>query len=330
MMKPKTRKFPKLNKEVTEIGLGCWQLGGDFGAIEDAVAEAILEKAIEQGIRFYDTADVYGGGRSEEILGRVLGRHGRERFVIASKVGRGGGLYPDRYTREGVKAGVEATLGRLGIECLDLIQLHCVPLSVLEEGEIFDWLGELVEEGKVRGYGASVETVEQGMAALRSTELASLQVIFNVFRQKPREELFAAAAAQNTAIIVRLPLNSGLLSGKIRKDTEFTAEDHRNYNRDGAAFHVGETFGGLPLGKGVDLVEDLRSYCPDGYSLADFAQRFILDFPEVTTVITGASRPEQVERNAAVSSLPPLSASIHESLYRYYKEQVVPHIRGGE
>ena len=325
---PPSREFTKLHRNVSEIGLGCWQLGGDFGAIEDTTAEAVLEKAIEEGIDFYDTADVYGGGRSEEFLGQVLNRHGRERFTIATKVGRGGGLFPDGYTREGVKAGVEASLQRLRIDCLDLIQLHCVPIEVLRKGEVFDWLRELVKEGKIRSFGASVETVEQGMAALAQPDIASLQVIFNLFRQKPREALFALAKKQGTAIIVRLPLNSGLLTGKMTKETRFEEGDHRNFNRDGAAFHVGETFGGLPFDTGVDLVEKLRPYCPGDYSMADFAQRFILDFPEVTTVITGASRPEQVARNAAVSDLTPLHPETHDHVRKFYYEQVVPYIRG--
>jgi aryl-alcohol dehydrogenase-like predicted oxidoreductase len=323
-----SREFTKLNRNVSEIGLGCWQLGGDFGAIEDATAVAVVEKAIVEGIDFFDTADVYGGGRSEKLLGEVLNRHGRDRFTIASKVGRGGGLFPDRYSRDAVKAGVEASLQRLGIDCLDLIQLHCVPLKVLGEGEIFNWLRELVSEGKVRAFGASVETVEQGMAALTQPDLASLQIIFNLFRQKPREELFGKAKDQGTALIVRLPLNSGLLAGKMTKETSFEEGDHRNYNRDGAAFSVGETFGGLPFDTGVDLVERLRPYCPHDYSMADFAQRFILDFPEVTTVITGASGPEQVARNAAVSSLDPLHPETHEHVRKFYYEQVAPYIRG--
>ena len=325
-----TRTFHKLDQPVSEIGLGCWQLGGDFGPVDEKTAEAIIEHAVEKGITFFDTADVYGGGRSETLLGRVLTRLGRERFTIATKVGRTGDLFPDKYTREGVTARVEDSLQRLGIETLDLIQLHCIPHAVLEDGEIFVWLGELREAGKIRAYGASVETVAEGLVAMKEPDLASLQVIFNLFRQKPAEELFPKAAENGVSLIVRLPLNSGLLAGKFTRETEFADSDHRNYNRDGAAFHVGETFGGLPFETGLDLVEEVRPMCPEDYSMADFAQRFILDFPEVTTVITGASRPEQVDRNAAVSGLAPLSPELHAELRTFYGQRVNPHIRGDQ
>jgi aryl-alcohol dehydrogenase-like predicted oxidoreductase len=212
-----TRLFSRLGAQVSEIGLGCWQLGGDFGAIDEARAEAILWRAIERGVTFFDTADVYGAGRSESLVGRVLRAAGRGRFTIASKVGRGAGLYPDGYTRAAVRASVEGSLKRLGVETLDLIQLHCVPHAVLKRDEIFDWLRELQSEGKVRAFGASVETVEEGFTSLRHADLASLQVIFNLFRQRPAEDLFGEAKRRGVAIIVRLPLNSGLLSGKMSR-----------------------------------------------------------------------------------------------------------------
>ncbi len=321
------RHFPALDRSVSEIGLGCWQLGGDFGQIEEKEAEGILHRAVEQGVTFFDTADVYGAGRSERLVGRVLNSHGRDQFVIASKVGRSGDLYPNSYTRAGVRSHIEDSLQRLGVDTIDLIQLHCIPTEVLRRGEIFDWLRDLRDEGKIRAFGASVQTAEQGFIAMGQDGLASLQVIFNIFRQRPREELFQAAKARAVAIIVRLPLNSGLLSGKMNRQTEFSPEDHRSYNRDGAAFNVGETFGGIPFETGLDLVEALRSYVPEGFSMAQFAQRFILDFEAVTTVITGASRPSQVDENVSVSGLPSLSSSLLDELYAFYNDRVERHIR---
>ncbi len=325
-----SRNFPKLKTEVSEIGLGCWQLGGDFGAVDTQTAEGILEHAVEKGITFFDTADVYGAGRSEKLVGKVLNRIGRERFTIASKVGRTGDLYPDKYDRKTVKARVEDSLQRLGIECLDLVQLHCIPPAVMKEGEIYDWLRELVAEGKIRAFGASVETVEEGLLAMEQPDLASLQVIFNVFRQKPREQLFSRARDREVAIIVRLPLCSGLLAGKMSRETSFEEQDHRNYNRDGAAFSVGEPFGGIPYETGLDLVEELRKFCPEGYTMAEMAQRFILDFPCVTTVITGASKPAQVDMNARVSDLKPLPGEVQDSLRDLFYTRVQPYIRGAQ
>ncbi len=322
------RDFFKLKEPVSEIGLGCWQLGGDFGPLEEKTGEAILEQAVEKGITFFDTADVYGGGRSERLLGKVLKRHGRERFTLATKTGRTGDLFPDQYRRETLRARVEDSLKRLGTDTVDLLQLHCIPLEVLREGAVFDWLRELREEGKIRAYGASVESVEEGLVAMEQEDLASLQVIFNLFRQKPREVLFPKAREGGVSLIVRLPLNSGLLAGKLSRSSSFAESDHRQFNRDGAAFNVGETFGGIPFETGLELVEALRPLCPEGLTMAQMAQRFILDFPEVTTVITGASRPEQVTGNAAVSSLPPLDPSLHQALERFYTEQVAPHVRG--
>jgi aryl-alcohol dehydrogenase-like predicted oxidoreductase len=323
-----TRVFENPGQSVSETGLGCWQLGGGFGPVDEGTGEAILERAVESGITFFDTADVYGGGLSESLLGKVLRRHGRERFTIATKTGRTGDLFPDKYRRETLRARVEDSLKRLGVETVDLLQLHCIPTEVLREGAVFDWLRELREEGKIRAFGASVESVEEGLLAMEQEDLASLQVIFNVFRQKPRRELFPAARQKGVAIIVRLPLNSGLLAGKLSRESSFDESDHRNFNRDGAAFSVGETFGGIPFDKGLELVEELRPLCPPEFSMAQMAQRFILDFPEVTTVITGASRPDQVDRNAGVSDLPALGSDLHRSLEAFFEEKVAPHIRG--
>jgi len=324
----KTRLFNDTGRAVSEVGLGCWQLGGaDWGAVSDADAMEILGAAAESGVNFFDTADVYGNGRSERLIGRFLRERGGG-FFVATKLGRTGDLYPDHYTRAGVRAATEASLRRLELDALDLTQLHCVPPAVLQQGEIFGWLRELKDEGKIHGFGASVESMGEAEVCLKQPGLESLQIIFNIFRQKPAATIFAEAAQKRVALIVRLPLASGLLSGKLSKETKFPANDHRNYNRDGRQFNVGETFAGLPYEKGVELAEALKAYVPEGFSMAQMAQRWILDFPEVTVIIPGASRPQQAHANAAVSNLPELGPEAHEALSEFYKKEVAAHIRG--
>ena len=323
-----TRIFGKTKAAVSEIGLGCWQLGGaDWGNLDDQRAFAILGAAADAGVTFLDTADVYGGGRSETLIGRFL-KERKETFFVATKLGRMPDLYPDLYTEQGVRAATEASLKRLQVEALDLTQLHCVPPAVLERGEIFDWLRNLQREGKIKQFGASVESMEEAKTCLAQTGLNSLQIIFNLFRQKPIATIFDEAREKQVGIIVRLPLASGLLGGKMTKAQAFGANDHRNYNRDGQKFNVGETFAGLPFEKGVELADALKSLVPVGWTLADLAQRWILDFPAVSTVITGASRPEQATANAEVSKLTPLSAALHQRLGEFYREKVAAHVRG--
>jgi len=322
------RTFGKSNLVVSEIGLGCWQLGGaDWGNLDDDRAFAILAAAAEAGVTFLDTADVYGGGRSESLIGRFL-KQRKETFFVATKLGRMADLYPNLYTEQGVRAATEASLKRLQVEALDLTQLHCVPPAVLERGEIFDWLRTLQKEGKIKQFGASVESMDEAMTCLAQPGFGSLQIIFNMFRQKPITTIFDEARRKQVAIIVRLPLASGLLGGKMTKAQTFGANDHRNYNRDGQKFNVGETFAGLPFEKGVELADKLKPLVPAGWTLADLAQRWILDFPAVTTVITGASRPEQAAANAAVAKLPALSVELHQRLRDFYLKSVAGFIRG--
>jgi len=324
----KLRTFPNPFFPVSEIGLGCWQLGGaDWGDIEEDKAAEILKRAVDSGITFFDTADVYGAGRSEELIGRFLKETSREIFV-ATKLGRTAGLYPDGYTEASVRAATEASLRRLGVASLDLTQLHCVPTEILRRGEVFEWLRLLQKEGKIERFGASVESDEQALICLEQEGLASLQIIFNVLRQKPSLHLLDEAGRRGVAIIVRLPLASGVLAGKLTVSTRFGAKDHRSYNRDGQAFNVGETFAGIPYEKAVALADELKAFLPSGMTLAQMTQRWILDHEAVTTVITGASRPDQVLANASVSELPPLSAELHLALRRFYEEKVKDHIRG--
>lgn len=324
-----SRPFGSASLNVSEIGLGCWQLGGaDWGAVDDASALAILGAAADAGINFFDTADVYGGGRSESLVGRFLRESGRKNIFVATKLGRTAALYPSGYTEAGLRAATEDSLRRLGVEALDLTQLHCVPVEVLRRGEVFDWLRKLRSEGKIRAFGASVESVDEGLLCLAQEGLASLQVIFNLFRQKPAAQLLPQAQTAGVAIIVRLPLASGVLAGGFTAATSFAASDHRNYNRDGAAFNVGETFAGIPFPKAVQLADALRPFVPAGWTMAQLAQRWILDHPAVSTVITGASRVAQVGANASVSALPTLSPELQARLAEFYRNEVHAHIRG--
>ena len=312
---------------VSEVGLGCWQLGGDFGPMSEETAIEILRTAVARGISFFDTADVYGAGRSETLIGRFLRESDADVFV-ATKYGREGHVYPDGYTEKTLQECVDDSLNRLGVERLDLLQLHCVLPDLLRDGAIFDWLRWLVDNGKIVRFAASVETVAEGLLCLEQKGLSSLQVIFNVFRQKPAQELFPAAKEKGVSIIVRLPLASGLLAGKYTVQTTFTEGDHRTYNRDGQAFNVGETFAGLPFETGVELADEIKPLVPAGMTMAQMALRWILDHDAVTVIIPGASSPEQAADNAAVSAMPRLSDELHRALAELYEEKVAQHIRG--
>jgi len=322
------RAFGKTGLTVPEIGLGCWQLGGGWGNDwNDSIAQQTLQAAFDSGVRFIDTADVYGDGASERSISTFLQSHRDAGLTVATKLGRAG-IYPDGYTRASLREATERSLERLGVDSLDLTQLHCVPTDVLRKGDVFDWLRELQKEGLIKHWGASVESVEEGMICLEQPDLASLQVIFNVFRQKPAEELLPRAQAQGVGIIVRLPLASGLLGGKITRATTFREDDHRNFNRDGAMFNVGETFAGLPLERGIAATEQVAALVPAGMTMPQLALRWILDHPAVSVVIPGASRPEQVRANVDAASVAPLPAELHQKLAGVYQEHVKEFIRG--
>ncbi|MCF4101910.1 aldo/keto reductase [Gillisia sp. M10.2A] len=324
----KKRRLGNNGFEISEIGLGCWQIGGDWGAeIGNEKSQEILSKAVDSGITFFDTADVYGNGRSEEQIGRFLKEHNEE-VKVATKFGRDANIFPDNYTEKGLRDCVAASKKRLGVSCIDLLQLHCIPIDVLRKGEVFNWLRALKKEGEISHFGVSVESEEEGLLCLKEEGIQSLQVIFNIFRQKLATQLLPQAKVQGVGIIVRLPLASGLLTGKFTKETQFSEDDHRNFNSNGEVFNVGETFAGLPFEKGVELANELKKLCPSNMSLAEMSLRWILDHEEVTTIIPGASSSKHIQANSKVSSLPPLPDQLTAEIAHFYKEHVHDHIRG--
>lgn len=325
--KMEQRILGKSGLPASVMGLGCWQLGGDFGNKGIENTKKILAEADQQGITFWDTADVYGGGLSEQQIGEWANGVDKPRTIV-TKLGRDGTLYPDNYTYDTMKKSIEGSLARLNVSCLDLIQLHCVPPEILKADDIWHSLEEFRSQGLIKNYGASVETIEEGLICLDKPGLTSLQIIFNLFRQDAVEQLLPQAAAAGVGIIVRLPLASGLLSGKFALDTQFSESDHRNFNKDGQCFSVGETFSGLPYNKAIELVAELKELLPSDTPLAQLALRWIIDHPQVTSVITGASSAEQVKQNAAVNDLAPLSNDLHRALSEFYSTKVRQHVRG--
>ncbi|MCJ8330781.1 MAG: aldo/keto reductase [Lentisphaeria bacterium] len=322
-----TRLFGNTGFQASEIGLGTWQLGGGFGDVSEETALSILQDAVDRGITFIDTADVYGAGISERVIGKFLKTTDKELF-IATKFGRRDDVYPDTYSLELMREHVEDSLKNLGVDSIDLLQLHCVPTDVLRDGEIFDCLRILKTEGLIKHFGASVETMDEAKICMGHVDLTSLQIIFNIFRQNPSTEIFDLAIEKNVGIIVRLPLASGILAGKYSKDTTFVESDHRNFNKDGDFFSVGETFSGVKFDRGIELVEKIRPMVPENLSMAQFALRWILDHEAVSTIITGVTKLYQVESNAAVSNISPLGTSIHTELSDLYATEIKAEIRG--
>lgn len=325
-----SRIFGKTGRLVSEIGLGTWQLGAGWGEVTDEAALGTLRAAWEAGTTFFDTADVYGDGRSERLIGRFLrDAKLRDRVFVATKLGRRGDPdWPPNYTRELIRRHTEDSLQRLGVDALDLTQFHCIPPAVLMRGEVFGWCEELKREGKIKAYGASVEAMDEALWCCAQPGCAALQIIFNIFRQKPIHVLFEAARRNGVALIVRLPLASGLLGGKMTAQTKFPANDHRNFNRDGQQFNVGETFAGLPFEKGVALADGLKPLVPSGMSMAEMSLRWCLDFEAVSVLIPGARNATQAQANARASVLAPLGADRHVKLAAYYEREVAAHIRG--
>jgi aryl-alcohol dehydrogenase-like predicted oxidoreductase len=326
-----THIFGRTGRAVGEIGLGTWQLGAGWGDVTDEAALATLRAAWDAGTTLFDTADVYGMGRSETLIGKFLRETpaARGKVYVATKLGRFSPPgWPENFTRAGVRQHTEASLQRLGVDALDLTQFHCIPFDVLKRGEVFEHVRELKREGKIHDFGVSVESMEEADFCMRQDGVAALQIIFNIFRQKPITTLFAEAKTRNVALLVRLPLASGLLGGKMKKGQTFPANDHRNFNRDGQQFNVGETFAGLPFEKGVELADALRPLVPAGQTLAEFALRWCLDFDAVSVLIPGAKNPEQARANARASSLAPLGAALHAKLAEFYTREIAAHVRG--
>jgi aryl-alcohol dehydrogenase-like predicted oxidoreductase len=322
------RQLGRNGFNITEVGLGCWQIGADWGKeINKNKALDILSEAVANGIDFFDTADVYGNGRSETLIGEFL-KTTNSNIKVATKFGRSANVFPNNYTEKNLREAVDASRKRLNKDTLDLLQLHCIPIEELKKGDIFDWLRALKHEGKIAHFGASVESIEEGLLCIEQEELQSLQVIYNIFRQKLTKELLPKAYKKGVGIIVRLPLASGLLTGKFTTKTSFAESDHRNFNKNGEAFNVGETFAGLPFEKGVELANQLKGFCPKEFSMVTFALRWILDHKEVTTIIPGASSANQIVQNSQVSSLPSLPLELMNELKDFYKNNIHNHIRG--
>ncbi|MBC8054796.1 MAG: aldo/keto reductase [Sphingobacteriaceae bacterium] len=322
------RKFGEVS--VSEVGLGTWQLGSaDWGNIREEDAFAILNRFVELGGNFIDTADVYGMGISESYIGKFLKTTNKNLFV-ATKLGRRGdgtNGWPQNFSYDGMRSHIESSLKNLDLSSLFLEQLHCIPEEELRSGNVFENLRKYQAEGLIQNWGVSVETAEEALICLEQEGLASLQIIFNIFRQHYAEEFFAKAAEKNVALIVRVPLASGLLSGKYNLGSFFAKNDHRNYNANGESFNVGETFSGLEFTKGVKLADHIAGMLPDNRT-AQWAIRWILDHPQVTAVIPGATKVSQVESNVAASGLAPLPNDTHRQLYELYEEEIRPQIRG--
>lgn len=313
--------------KVSEISFGAWGIGGDWGKVDDSVSLAALHKALDLGVNLIDTADVYGDGRSEKLIGQILRERTGERIYVATKAGRR--LSPhvaDGYNRENLTAFVERSLRNLGIEALDLVQLHCPPTEVFYRPEVFAVLDDLVAAGKLRYYGVSVEKVEEALKAIEYPNVQTVQIIFNMFRHRPSGLFFSQAKAKRIGILARVPLASGLLTGKMRPDTTFQEKDHRKYNRYGEAFDVGETFSGVPYDVGLEAVEELRPLVPGGATMAQMALRWVLMFDAVSCAIPGAKNPSQAADNVAASALPPLSDETMAAVEEVYDRLIRPHV----
>jgi aryl-alcohol dehydrogenase-like predicted oxidoreductase len=322
------RNAKRLGRDVGVIGLGCWQLGADWGEVDDADALAVLHGAADRGVTFFDTADVYGDGRSESMVGRFLRERGDAGLTVATKMGRRVEQVPENYSRENFRAWNDRSRANLGVDTLDLVQLHCPPTPVYSRDETYDALDEMVAEQRIAAYGVSVERVDEALTAIARPGTASVQIILNAFRQKPLDRVLPAAAEAGVAVIARVPLASGLLSGRYTADTTFGADDHRTFNRHGEAFDVGETFAGVPFEVGLQGVERLRPLVGEGATMAQFALRWILDQPQLTVVIPGARSAEQAAGNAAAADLAPLDEQTHAAVRRVYDELVAPHVSG--
>lgn len=321
----KQRILGKTGHSVSEIGFGAWAIGGTWGEVSRDDAKGALNAALDAGITFIDTADVYGDGRSEHIIAEVLKERGGERPFVATKIGRR--LSPhvaEGYTAKNLNAFVDRSLENLQSDTLDLVQLHCPPTDIYYTPEVFDIMDEMVCAGKIRNYGVSVEKVEEGLKALEFPNVSSIQLIYNIFRQRPAELLLHEAKRRNVGIIARVPLASGLLTGKMKSDTAFASDDHRSFNRNGEAFDKGETFSGVPYDVALDAVEDIRRFVTGDVTMAKFALRWILMNQNVTVVIPGSKNKSQSEANAQASNLNALSEETMIALKSIYQQKIAP------
>ncbi len=320
------RVIGRTGRQVSVIGLGTWQLGADWGNVTDDEAMDVLQTAVESGVTFLDTADVYGDGRSERIIGRFLAGNAGQGLTVATKMGRRVEQVPAHYTLENFRAWTDRSRVNLGVDTLDLVQLHCPPTAVIASDAVFDALDTLVSEERIAAYGVSVETCEQALTAIARPGTATVQIILNAFRRKPLDQVLPAAAGAGVGIIARVPLASGLLSGRYTRDSAFPVNDHRNYNRHGEAFDVGETFSGVDFETGVEAAQEFAGLALPGGTPAQTALRWVIQQPGVTTVIPGARNPEQARQNSAAADLPPLgqqALDAIENLYdKYFRAQV--------
>ena len=321
-----SNEFGRTGRRVSEVGFGAWAIGASWGHVDDGDAIAALNEALDRGVSFIDTADVYGDGRSEQLIARALKGRSGARPYIATKAGR---RLPAQavagYSAANLTAWTDRSLKNLEVETLDLVQLHCPPTDLYYHPEVFERLDALVKQGKIRNYGVSVERVEEALKAIEFPGVSSVQIIFNIFRLRPAETFFAAAKQKKVAIIARVPLASGLLSGKFKADTKFEDSDHRKFNRNGEAFDVGETFSGVPYEVGLAAVEKIRSLVGGG-SMAQFALRWILMFDAVSIVIPGARNAAQARSNAEAADLPPLSKETMTALEAIYDQDIKPYV----
>jgi len=316
------RELGRTGWKVSDISFGAWAIGGAWGNVTDAESLAALHQAVDSGVNFLDTADVYGMGRSERLIAQ-LKRDRKEEIVVATKAGRR--LSPHvsaGYNAANLTGFVEDSLRNLSTDCLDLVQLHCPPTDVYYRPEVFGALDDLVRAGKIRYYGVSVERVEEALKAIEYPHVQTVQIIFNCFRLRPSGLFFAQAKARKVGILARVPLASGMLTGKLTRESQFEADDHRNFNRHGERFDVGETFSGVDYDIALDAVEEIRKLVPAGVTLTQFALRWILMFDAVTCAIPGGKRPEQVAQNCAASDLPALSADTMEAVRKIYNARI--------
>lgn len=316
------RELGKTGWKVSAISFGAWAIGGTWGKVQDSESLAALHRAVDLGVNFFDTADVYGNGRSERLLGK-LSKERSENIYIATKAGRR--LNPHvagGYNRENLTAFVDRSLKLLDTDALDLLQLHCPPTPVFYMPEVFGVLDDLVAAGKIRHYGVSVEKVEEALKAIEYPNVKTVQIIFNMFRHRPSELFFEQAQKRNIGILARVPLASGMLTGKFTPDSTFSPNDHRSFNRDGEAFDRGETFSGVDYDVALQAVEELKAVCPEGMSMVQFALRWILMFDAVTCAIPGAKRPSQAEENIAAADMPPLPDTVMAEVRRIYDEYI--------